>query len=91
MEDLEPSRVGGAPAPLLTPIGPDAGQSLRALYDEFVRTRQSCGEAGDLSFEKFRGRLEESRAAVIARHQCKDVRFQVYVKNGKAAIKATPA
>ncbi len=62
----------------------------RSVYEEFVSTRKTCGEPGELSFDKFKQRLDESRNAVIAKHGCKDVKFQVYVKNGKAALKATP-
>jgi hypothetical protein len=85
-----------AAASITTPPPAPAGSAggdeahFRDVYDQFVSTRKSCGEAGELSYDKFRTRLEESRAAVIAKHNCLDVRFQVYVKNGKAALKATP-
>jgi hypothetical protein len=64
---------------------------FRGVYDQFITTRTSCGEGGDLAYEKFKSRLLESRAAVIAKHACRDVEFQVYVKNGRAALKAVPA
>jgi hypothetical protein len=75
------------------PPGPDAATAahFREIYDAFVATRDQCGEKGELSFEKFVVRLEQSRDAVIQKHNCADVRFQVYVKNGKAALKAVPA
>ncbi len=65
--------------------------TYRRIYDEFVATRTSCGEPGELPFEKFKTRLIESRAQVMARHSCRDVEFTVYVKNGRAALKAMPA
>lgn len=68
----------------------DPDTHYREVFDSFVETRRTCGETGELGFEKFKTRLVESRAAVLAKHNCKDVRFQVYVKNGKAALKATP-
>ena len=40
--------------------------------------------------EKFSAKLDKTRAAVVAKHNCADVRFEVYVKNGKAALKAVP-
>jgi len=68
-----------------------AGEShFHEVYEEFVATRLGCNEPGELAYDKFRSRLEETRAVVIAKHNCRDVRFQVYVKNGKAALKATP-
>jgi hypothetical protein len=79
-------------APLLTPLpADDPEQRLREVFEAFVKARVQCGESGEVGFERFRARLDTSRAAVMAKHQCKDVRFQVYVKDGRAAIKATPA
>ena len=69
----------------------DQNAHFREVFEQFVNTRKQCGEPGSLSYEKFAKRLEQSRAAVMAKHNCQDVRFQVYVKNGKAALKATPA
>jgi hypothetical protein len=64
---------------------------FREVYDEFLRTRETCGEAtSDLTFERFSAKLRKSRDAVVSKHDCSSVRFQVYVKNGKAALKAIP-
>jgi len=38
-------------------------------------------------FRQVRGKLEKSKEAVIAKHQCADVRFQVYVKDAQAALR----
>ena len=46
---------------------------------------------GELSFDKFAQRLEQSKKAVMQKHKCTDVRFEVYIKKGKAALKAMPA
>lgn len=71
----------------------DPGEAhFRQVFNEFVRTRGTCGEStAELTFEKFKAKLVKSRDAVIAKHKCSDVKFQVYVKNGKAALKALPA
>lgn len=74
---------------------PDAADSkqaaFHAVYDKFVSLRQQCGEStSELSFEKFSAKLENTRAAVLAKHQCQDVQFEVFEKNGKAALKAVP-
>lgn len=68
-----------------------ADDVCRKVFVEFVALRQRCGEVGEVPFEAFRDRLSQSRAAVITHHGCRDVHFSVYVKNGKAALKATPA
>jgi hypothetical protein len=63
---------------------------FREVFEEFVRLRRVCGEPGDLPFDKFCERLEQTRTAVLAQHRGTDVLFTAYVKNGKAALKATP-
>lgn len=75
-----------------SPAQGDRETYYRQIFEEFVATRRSCGESyAELTFDKFRTKLETSRAAVVAKHNCTDVKFQVYVKEGKAALKATPA
>lgn len=64
---------------------------LKQVFDEFVSIKQQCGESvKELTFEKFAGKLLKNRADLIERFSCRRVRFSVYIKDGKAAIKATP-
>src|SRR5262249_49673244 len=61
------------------------------VYDEFVATRQQCGEGLEgVTLDKFVDKLRNNRAQLIQRYGCASVRFQVYVKDGKTALKATP-
>jgi hypothetical protein len=61
------------------------------IFQDFLRTRASCGEPTEgLTYDKFRLKLEGNKAALVAKYACKSVKFQVYVKDGKAALKATP-
>jgi len=61
------------------------------VYEEFVRTKKQCGEATDgLTFDKFQHTLKKNRDALMQRHGCKRVKFSVYVKEGRASLKATP-
>jgi hypothetical protein len=63
----------------------------REVFRDFVRVRQECGESAEgLSYERFRQKLETNKAALATKYGCRTVRFQVYVKEGKAALKATP-
>ncbi len=72
------------------PSGAEAGEWL-AVYEDFIRTKKQCGEPTDgLTFEKFQHTLKKNRDALIQRHGCKRVRFSVYVKEGRASLKATP-
>ncbi|MBA3394453.1 MAG: hypothetical protein H0T89_17540 [Deltaproteobacteria bacterium] len=64
---------------------------FKSVYDQFVSTKQSCGEpTAGLTYEKFAEKLVRNRDDLTSKTGCKDVRFTVYVKDGKAALKATP-
>ncbi|BDG04908.1 MXAN_5187 family protein [Anaeromyxobacter oryzae] len=66
-------------------------QHWRDVFQDFLRVRTECGEPAEgLTFERFRAKLESNKATLVAKYACRTVRFQVYVKEGKAALKATP-
>jgi len=61
------------------------------VYREFVALREKCGESADgLTFDRFAVKLRKNRDQLMTKYGCRTVRFQVYVKDGKAALKATP-
>jgi hypothetical protein len=63
----------------------------REVYASFLSIRQRCSEPiAGLSFDKFLVKVSKNREALIARHGCRDVRFEAYEKDRKAALKATP-
>lgn len=69
----------------------DPAAEWQAVYEEFIRTKRECKEPTDgLTFEKFQQTLKKNRDALIQRHGCKRVKFSVYVKEGRASLKATP-
>jgi hypothetical protein len=82
-----------APDPVLSGWGagsPEEGE-WRAVYHEFVGLKEQCGENVDgFTYEKFEQTLRKNRDALINRHGAKKVKFSVYVKEGKAALKASP-
>jgi hypothetical protein len=94
------SEAGSVPRPPPRPPGaasnpPGADSSLdgewRRVYEEFVATKQQCGEnVTGFTFEKFEQTLRKNQDALVKRHGAKRVRFSVYVKDGKAALKASP-
>ncbi|HSS39150.1 MAG TPA: MXAN_5187 C-terminal domain-containing protein, partial [Polyangia bacterium] len=43
-----------------------------------------------LTIDKFLQKLRDNKAQLVSKHACRTVRFSVYVKDGKAALKATP-
>jgi Double sensory domain of two-component sensor kinase len=64
---------------------------FRQVYEDFVELKRKCGESTDgLTYDKFAVKLRQNRDQLVQKYSCKAVKFQVYVKDGKAALKATP-
>ena len=64
---------------------------IREVFEAYVATRRRCGETvATLTLDKFQARLETNRQQLVAKYGCRSARFSVYVKDGKAAVKATP-
>jgi hypothetical protein len=91
--DDAPTVLGGPPPASAVMGGASSGDDgqFRPIYDEFLALKKKCGEAVDnLTYDRFLTKLRSNRDALIAKHGCKAVKFQVYVKDGKAALKASP-
>jgi hypothetical protein len=72
-------------------IPPNVETHFKEVFETFVQKKQECGEnVASLTYEKFRNQLTRSRKQILDTQECVDVRFQVYVKDGKAALKAQP-
>jgi hypothetical protein len=88
----------GTPSTPLDTIGlqPDStGGSEEAefkeVFDQFLDTKKQCGESiAGITYDRFAEKLQKNIRDLKSRYKCKSVKFQVYVKNGKAALKATP-
>ncbi len=92
-EDEESTTVAAVPAELMAQAGGSVDENAEWLvvYHDFIRIKRQCAEPTDgLSFEKFSQTLRKNRDALAARHGCKRVKFSVYVKEGRASLKATP-
>ncbi|MBW2192142.1 MAG: hypothetical protein JRG93_21720 [Deltaproteobacteria bacterium] len=64
---------------------------FREVFDQFVTTQKECGASvNGLTFDKFVRKLHAAREQVMKRHNAPSVRFTVYVKEGRAALKASP-
>lgn len=64
---------------------------FRQVYDDYVKVKRECGENVDgLTFDKFAVTLRKNRDQILSKHEARDVKFTVYVKAGKAALKASP-
>jgi hypothetical protein len=61
------------------------------VYREYMNLRNRCGQSTtDPTFERFALQLDQSRQKLVDQWNCRTVRFQVYEREGKAAVKATP-
>ena len=64
---------------------------VREVFEAYVATRRRCGETvATLTLDKFQARLEINRQQLVTKYGCRSARFSVYVKEGKAAVKASP-
>jgi hypothetical protein len=84
--------VAAASGPVSAPSGPvDELAEWKGVYEEFLKVKKQCNEPTEsLTFDKFKGTLERNKAALVSRHNCAGVKFTVYVKDGKAALRAAP-
>ncbi len=64
---------------------------FREVFSQFYELKMKHGEStAALTYEKFEKTLIKTRDKVLQKHGAKSVRFTVYAKEGKAALKATP-
>ncbi len=84
--------ISAASGPVSAPAGPtDELAEWKGVYEEFLKVKKQCGEPTEtLTFDKFKGTLERNKSALVSRHNCTGVKFTVYVKDGKAALRAAP-
>ncbi|HEX6274127.1 MAG TPA: MXAN_5187 family protein [Polyangiaceae bacterium] len=97
-----PSAPGASPTSNLDATMPEGGlgawgggatdeDEWRQVFQDFVNTKRQCGENVDgFTYEKFEVTLRKNRDTLIQRHGAARVKFSVYVKDGKAALKANP-
>ena len=66
-------------------------ETWRAVFEDFVRIKEQCGESVEgLTYEKFEVTLQKNESSLMKHHAATSVKFSVYVKDGKAALKASP-
>ncbi len=89
---LDDDILGGpAPSPAPAAVAADGDGYFKQVFEQFVAVKKSCGEnTAGLTYAKFAEKLVKNRDDLIVKTGCREVRFTVYVKDGKAALKATP-
>jgi hypothetical protein len=76
-----------SPAPAGAPVAYDE-EHYRVVYNDFVSSKARLGEAVDnITYEGFRSKLRSSEEALINRHGCRAVRFQVLVKDNTVSLR----
>ncbi len=85
------------PPPPLPKSGGDAAPEVdeetewKGVFEQFLALKEQCGEpTAGMTFEKFKATLQRNKDALVQRGAT-GVKFTVYVKEGKASLKATPA
>jgi hypothetical protein len=79
-----------AAAPAEAPFEDPSGGYYREVYEEFLQVKMACGEpTNNFAFDKFAKKLAKQTSDIKRkRPDAVDVKFTVYVKDGKAALKA---
>ena len=63
----------------------------RMLFGEYFELRERLGEDVEgLTFERFKRKIETTRARIMEETGARDVRFTVREKNGSASLRALP-
>jgi len=90
---LEQVEGGDSEATRVVPYDEDEEEAahFKHVFEDFLSAKRQCGEStAGLTIDKFLQKLRDNKSALVTKHGCKTVRFSVYVKEGKAALKATP-
>lgn len=93
-QDSEPVELGGSQVtelPNEPADNPEDDALFRRVFQKYLKVKKECGESiSNLTYDKFATKLRNNRKALQDKHGCKEVKFEVYVKDGKAALKASP-
>jgi len=64
--------------------------TMRELFKDYVSARKKCGQDADMDYRQVRAALRNQARTIQTKESCKDVKFKVKVKGGKASITAIP-
>jgi hypothetical protein len=73
------------------PTDPLAEPRLRSVYRAYVEAKRRCNEdTTRLSFDAVVASLKRQVPELLERHNAQDVEYRVFVKDGKAILRAVP-
>ena len=64
--------------------------AMREIYNDYVSARKKCGQDANIDYRQVRAALQSQARNIQTKESCKDVKFKVKVKGGKASITAIP-
>ena len=86
--EAKPAPRAAAAKPTAEGEDPDEAHFLET-FEKFMALRAETGESAALSYDKFAAKLRQNREQLLSRGTARTVRFTVYKKDGRAAIKAS--
>ena len=73
------------------PLEPLSENRLRSVYRAYVEAKRRCNEdTTRLSFDAVAASLKKQVPELLQRHNARDVEYRVFVKDGKAVLRAVP-
>jgi len=93
----KPSSTGAEPvihiagARATEKIDPLSEARLRGVYQAYVEAKKKCNEdTTKLSFDQVAASLRKQVPELLVRHRAQDVEYRVFVKDGRAVLRAVP-
>jgi hypothetical protein len=92
----EPAEPGSSREPTIhiagtAPPEPLSENRLRSVYRAYVEAKRRCNEdTTRLSFDAVAESLKRQVPELLERHNARDVEYRVFVKDGKAILRAVP-
>jgi hypothetical protein len=66
------------------------GDTVRALFEEFLETRLKTGETAPVKFDSFQKIIAQQAARILTEKGAQAVDFRLETKDGKVSLKAKP-
>jgi hypothetical protein len=63
---------------------------MREVFNDYMKARKQCGQGTEMNYRQVRAALSNQARTIQNKESCKDVKFKVKVKGGKASITAIP-
>jgi hypothetical protein len=72
-------------------LDPLSESRLRGVYQAYVEAKKRCNEdTTKLSFDQVAASLRKQVPELLVRHRAQDVEYRVFVKDGRAVLRAVP-